>query len=209
MAITWNVRAEGSINGNSVHSKNKNLTLTAEKGSVVLSPEAFFSGGFGSAVVAGFKTSVQISAGERIVLNIPAHPEDQKDHLSDHLSIALGEGSTASLKAKNIIVYGSIGWMPGAQAALKASESVHIALSEQKRNSVHHPLWVFDSSFIIDAPTLLLTETFRLLKWVMNITRSSRSAWIRKVELKLKIFCLEGVCSSVPELLLRPVHRIR
>lgn len=135
MAITWNVRAEGSINGNSVHSKNKNLTLTAEKGSVVLSPEAFFSGGFGSAVVAGFKTSVQISAGERIVLNIPAHPEDQKDHLSDHLSIALGEGSTASLKAKNIIVYGSIGWMPGAQAALKASESVHIALSEQKRKS--------------------------------------------------------------------------
>ena len=156
MAITWNVRAEGSINGNSVHSKNKNLTLTAEKGSVVLSPEAFFSGGFGSAVVAGFKTSVQISAGERIVLNIPAHPEDQKDHLSDHLSIALGEGSTASLKAKNIIVYGSIGWMPGAQAALKASESVHIALSEQKRNSVHHPLWVFDSSLIIDAPTVVI-----------------------------------------------------
>lgn len=157
MAITWNVRAEGSINGNSVHSKNKNLTLTAEKGSVVLSPEAFFSGGFGSAVVAGFKTSVQISAGERIVLNIPAHPEDQKDHLSDHLSIALGEGSTASLKAKNIIVNGSIGWMgAGAQAALKASESVHIALSEQKRNSVHHPLWVFDSSFIIDAPTVVI-----------------------------------------------------
>ena len=118
--ITWNVRAEGDINGNSVHSKDKNLTLTAEKGSVVLSPEAFFSGGFGSAVVAGFKTSVQISAGERIVLNIPAHPDDQKDHLSDHLSIALGEGSTASLKAKNIIVNGSIGWMPGAQAALKA-----------------------------------------------------------------------------------------
>lgn len=155
-AITWNVRAEGNINGNSVHSKDKNLTLTAEKGSVVLSPEAFFSGGFGSAVVAGFKTSVQISAGERIVLNIPAHPEDQKDHLSDHLSIALGEGSTASLKAKNIIVNGSIGWMPGAQAALKASESVHIALSEQKRNSDPHPILVFDSSFIIDAPTVVI-----------------------------------------------------
>lgn len=52
---------------------------------------------------------------------------------------------------------GSIGWMgAGAQAALKASESVHIALSEQKRNSVHHPLWVFDSSFIIDAPTVVI-----------------------------------------------------
>lgn len=61
------------------------------------------------------------------------------------------------MKAKNIIVNGSIGWMgAGAQAALKASESVHIALSEQKRNSVHHPLWVFDSSFIIDAPTVVI-----------------------------------------------------
>ena len=151
--ITWNVRAEGNITGNSVHSKDKNLTLTAEKGSFVLSPEAVASGGFGSAVVAGFKRSVQISAGERIVLNRPAHPEDQKDHLS----IALGEGSTASLKAKNIIVNGSIGWMgAGAQAALKASESVHIALSEQKRNSDHHPLWVFDSSFIVDAPTVVI-----------------------------------------------------
>lgn len=133
--ITWNVWAEGNITGNSVHSKDKDLTLTAEKGSFVLSPEAVASGGFGSAVEAGFKTSVQISAGESIVLNRPqaAHPEDQKDHLS----IALGEGSTASLKAKNIIVNGSIGWMgAGAQAALKASESVHIALSEQKRNSV-------------------------------------------------------------------------
>lgn len=153
MVITSNVREEGSINGNSVYSQNTNLTLTAEKGSVVLSPEAVASGGFGSAVVAGFKSSVQISAGESIVLNRPAHPEDQKDHLS----IALGEGSTASLKAKNIIVNGSIGWMgAGAQAALKASESVHIALSEQKRNSVHHPLWVFDSSFIIDAPTVVI-----------------------------------------------------
>lgn len=151
--ITWNVWAEGNITGNSVHSKDKDLTLTAEKGSFVLSPEAVASGGFGSAVVAGFKSSVQISAGESIVLNRPAHPEDQKDHLS----IALGEGSTASLKAKNIIVNGSIGWMgAGAQAALKASESVHIALSEQKRNSVHHPLWVFDSSFIIDAPTVVI-----------------------------------------------------
>ncbi len=108
--ITWNVWAEGNITGNSVHSKDKDLTLTAEKGSFVLSPEAVASGGFGSAVVAGFKSSVQISAGESIVLNRPAHPEDQKDHLS----IALGEGSTASLKAKNIIVNGSIGWMPGA-----------------------------------------------------------------------------------------------
>lgn len=153
--ITWNVWAEGNITGNSVHSKDKDLTLTAEKDSFVLSPEAVASGGFGSAVEAGFKTSVQISAGESIVLNRPqaAHPEDQKDHLS----IALGEGSTASLKAKNIIVNGSIGWMgAGAQAALKASESVHIALSEQKRNSVHHPLWVFDSSFIIDAPTVVI-----------------------------------------------------
>lgn len=151
--ITWNVWAEGNITGNSVHSKDKDLTLTAEKGSFVLSPEAVASGGFGSAVVAGFKSSVQISAGESIVLNRPAHPEDQKDHLS----IALGEGSTASLKAKNIIVNGSIGWMgAGAQAALKASESVHIALSEQKRNSVHHPLWVFDGSFIIDAPTVVI-----------------------------------------------------
>ena len=152
MVITSNVWAEGDINGNSVHSKDEDLTLTAEKGSVVLSPEAVASGGFCSAVVAEYKRSVQISAGESIVLNRPAHPEDQKDHLS----IALGEGSTASLKAKNIIVYGSIGWMPGAQAALKASESVHIALSEQKRNSDHHPLWVFDSSFIIDAPTVVI-----------------------------------------------------
>lgn len=150
--ITWNVWAEGNITGNSVHSKDKDLTLTAEKGSFVLSPEAVASGGFGSAVVAGFKSSVQISAGESIVLNRPAHPEDQKDHLS----IALGEGSTASLKAKNIIVNGSIGWMPGAQAALKASESVHIALSEQKRNSDPHPILVFDSSFIIDAPTVVI-----------------------------------------------------
>ena len=154
--ITWNVWAGDNITGNSVHSKDKDLTLTAEKGSFVLSPEAVASGGFGSAVVAGFKTSVQISAGESIVLNIPTPPEDQKDHLSDHLSIALGEGSTASLKAKNIIVYGSIGWMPGAQAALKASESVHIALSEQKRNSDPHPILVFDSSFIIDAPTVVI-----------------------------------------------------
>lgn len=86
--ITWNVWAEGNITGNSVHSKDKDLTLTAEKGSFVFSPEAVASGGFGSAVVAGFKSSVQISAGESIVLNRPAHPEDQKDHLS----IALGEG---------------------------------------------------------------------------------------------------------------------
>ena len=151
--ITWNVWAEGDINGNSVHSKDEDLTLTAEKGSVVLSPEAVASGGFCSAVVAEYKRSVQISAGESIVLNRPAHPEDQKDHLS----IALGEGSTASLKAKKIIVHGSIGWMgAGAQAALKASEIVHIALSEQERNSVHHPLWVFESSFIIDAPTVVI-----------------------------------------------------
>lgn len=151
--ITWNVWAEGDINGNSVHSKDEDLTLTAEKGSVVLSPEAVASGGFCSAVVAEYKRSVQISAGESIVLNRPAHPEDQKDHLS----IALGEGSTASLKAKKIIVHGSIGWMgAGAQAALKASEIVHIALSEQERNSVHHPLWVFNSSFIIDAPTVVI-----------------------------------------------------
>lgn len=84
--ITWNVWAEGDINGNSVHSKDEDLTLTAEKGSVVLSPEAVASGGFCSAVVAEYKRSVQISAGESIVLNRPAHPEDQKDHLS----IALG-----------------------------------------------------------------------------------------------------------------------
>ena len=151
--ITWNVWAEGSITGNSVHSKDKDLTLTAEKGSFVLSPEAVASGGFGSAVVAGYERSVQISAGESIVLNRPAHPEDQKDHLS----IALGEGSTVSLKAKNIIVNGSIGSMGGgAQAALKTSEIVDIALSEQEINSVHHPLWVFNSSFIIDAPTVFI-----------------------------------------------------
>ena len=151
--ITWNVWAEGNITGNSVHSKGKDLTLTAEKGSLILTPDAVANGGFGSAVEAGFKTSVQIIAGESIVLNKAqtAFPEDQKDHLS----IALGEGAAASLKAKEIILNGSIGWMgAGAQVELKALESVHIALSEQKRNSVHHPLWVFDGSLIIDAPTV-------------------------------------------------------
>ena len=151
--ITWNVWAEGNITGNSVHSKGEDLTLTAEKGSFILTPEAVANGGFGSAVEAGFKTSVQIIAGESIVLNKAqtSFPEDQKDHLS----IALGEGAAASLKAKEIILNGSIGWMgAGAQAELKALESVHIALSGQKRNSVHHPLWVFDGSLIIDAPTV-------------------------------------------------------
>ena len=183
--ITWNVWAEGNITGNSVHSKDKDLTLTAEKGCFVLSPEAVASGGFGSAVVAGFKSSVQISAGESIVLNRPAHPEDQKDHLS----IELGEGSTASLKAKNIIVNGSIGWMgAGAQAALKASESVHIALSEQKRNSVHHPLWVFDSSFIIDAPTVVIDRDVSVTQMGVGYSSFVQIGMDRGIETKDILF---------------------
>lgn len=153
--ITWNVWAGGNITGNSVHSIGKDLTFTAEKGSFILTPDAVANGGFGSAVEAGFKTSIQIIAGENIVLNKAqtAYPEDQKDRLS----IALGEGAAASLKAKEIVLNGSIGWMgAGGQAELKASESVHIALSEQKRNSVHHPLWVFDGSLIIDAPSIVI-----------------------------------------------------
>lgn len=153
--ITWNVWAAGNITGNSVHSMGKDLTLTAEKGSFVLTPEAVASGGFGSAIEAGFKTTVQIFAGEDIVLNRPQL--GQTEYQKDHLSIALGEASTASLEAKNIILQGSIGWMgAGGKAELKASESVHIALSEQKRNSVHHPLWVFDGSLIIDAPSVVI-----------------------------------------------------
>lgn len=153
--IKWNVWAERNIIGKSVLSEGKDLTLTAETGNFILTPDSVANGGSGSAVEAEFKTSIQIVAGESIVLNKAqtAYPEDQKDHLS----IALGEAASVSLKAKNIVLHASIGWMgAGAQAQFKASEGVHIALSEQKRNSVHHPLWVFDGSLIIDAPSVVI-----------------------------------------------------
>lgn len=161
--ISWNVWAEGNITGNSVHSIGKNLTFAAENGSFVLSPDSVANQGFGSAVEAGFKTTIQISAGERIVLNRPeiVRPEDQKDHLS----IALGEGAKVSLEAKEILLFGTIGWMgAGSGAELKASESLRIALSEEKRNSLHHPLWVFDGSLIIDAPSVVIDRDLSISK---------------------------------------------
>lgn len=153
--ITWNVWAEGNITANSVHAEHQNLSLTAEKGSLVLTPISVAEGGFGSAIEAGFKQVVHITAGEKIILNKPQTVP--LNDLKDQLSIALGEGASALLDAKEIVLKGSIGWMgAGAEAEFKASEAVHIALSEQKRNSVHQPLWVFDGSLIIDAPTVVI-----------------------------------------------------
>lgn len=153
--ITWNVWAEGNIIGNSVDTEGKDLTFKADKGSFVLTPESVASGGFGSAVEVGFQSSVHISAGEKILLNKPqTGPLD--DH-KDQLSISLGEGASAFLEAKEIVLHGSIGWMgAGSKAELKAAEGVYISLSEQETNTASHPLWVFDGSLVIDAPAVVI-----------------------------------------------------
>ena len=159
--ITWNVWAEGNITGNSIDTEDKDLSFIAANGSFILTPESVAAGGFGSAVEVGYRTAVHILAGEKIILNKPQTGplEDQKDELS----ISLGEGSKALLEAKEIVLYGSIGWMgAGSKAELKASESVQISLSEQERNNAHHPLWVFDGSLVIDAPTVLIERDILL-----------------------------------------------
>ena len=70
----------------------------------------------------------------------------------------MGEGASAFLEAKEIILYGSIGWMgAGSKAELKASESVQI-LTEKEKHSGLFPLWIFDGALIIDAPTVMINR---------------------------------------------------
>lgn len=154
--ITWNVWTEGNILGNSVATHGKNLIFKADKGSFVLTPESVSVKGFGSAVQVGYQDSVHISAGEKIILNKP-QPGVLDGH-KDPYSITLGEGASAFLEAKEIILYGSIGWMgAGSKAELKASESVQI-LTEKEKHSGLFPLWIFDGALIIDAPTVMINR---------------------------------------------------
>lgn len=141
--VDWNITADKGVSINSINSgyymnyRNPNNYrplfpgLKADEqgvdittgGSLLVSPHATESGGFGYAVTVSHDTEMNLRAGKKIVL-MSTYSSEHTSY-QDELAIAVSDDGTLNMNAEDIFIFGAVDAQYGAVINMNASGSIN------------------------------------------------------------------------------------
>lgn len=126
LRVAWNVSENGTIAVNSINAgyfrslrnpanhqflfpglsvESQNVNISAGR-DLIVTPVPVAEKGFGYALSVGPDQTANLGAGDRIILMTPRNPDNSSYY--DDLSVALSENASATMQARQIILFGGI-----------------------------------------------------------------------------------------------------
>lgn len=204
--VAWNVSENGTIAVNSINAgyfrslrnpanhqflfpglsvESQNVNISAGR-DLIVTPVPVAEKGFGYAVSVGPDQTANLGAGDRIILMTPRNPDNSSYY--DDLSVALSENASATMQARQVILFGGISATYSRLLKMSASSGIYFLSPNERSAGTISTIQLLSCEMDLDAPDILIDRKVQIGQIILgtdhpsslNIGRNPQSGILTK-----------------------------
>lgn len=143
--------------GLSVESQNVNISAGRD---LIVTPVSVSEKGFGYALSVDPDQAVTLSARERIILMTPRNADSSSYY--DDLSVALSDSASATIQARQVILFGGISATYSRLLKMSASSGIYFLSPNERNAGTISTIQLLSSEMDLDAPDILIDRKVQI-----------------------------------------------
>lgn len=154
--------------GLSVESQNVNISAGRD---LIVTPVPVAEKGFGYALSVGPDQTANLGAGDRIILMTPRNPDNSSYY--DDLSVALSENASATMQARQVILFGGISATFSRLLKMSASSGIYFLSPNERNAGTISTIQLIGSEMDLDAPDILIDRKVQIGQIILGTDHPS------------------------------------
>ena len=189
--VAWNVSENGTIAVNSINAgyfrslrnpanhqflfpglsvESQNVNISAGR-DLIVTPVPVAEKGFGYALSVGPDQTANLGAGDRIILMTPRNPDNSSYY--DDLSVALSENASATMQARQVILFGGISATYSRLLKMSASSGIYFLSPNERSAGTISTIQLLSCEMDLDAPDILIDRKVQIGQIILGTDHPS------------------------------------
>lgn len=127
--------------------------------------------GFGYALSVGPDQTANLGAGDRIILMTPRNPDNSSYY--DDLSVALSENASATMQARQVILFGGISATYSRLLKMSASSGIYFLSPNERSAGTISTIQLLSCEMDLDAPDILIDRKVQIGQIILGTDHPS------------------------------------